>query len=131
MLGRAAVIAIILTTAAASAAPKSPLVYNWSGWYVGGNGGYAWGEDSVVDPNATFGSDAGLFLPGFVPLFVGTQLATFGAVNTKPQGGFGGLQTGYNYQFGAFVIGLEADYDWANIEASSQRTAHSDFAPGL
>jgi outer membrane immunogenic protein len=64
---------------------------------------------------------------------IGSQLATLGPLDTKPQGVLGGLQTGYNYQFGALVFGIETDYDWANIDGSSERTSHSEFrtAPGF
>jgi outer membrane immunogenic protein len=31
-----------------------------------------------------------------------------------PSGGFGGLQIGYNWQFGGVVLGAEGDYQWAD-----------------
>jgi len=54
---------------------------NWSGLYVGVNGGY--------------GRDASN---------IGSKLADLG-----PEGGFGGGQAGVNWQQGKFVFGLEAD----------------------
>jgi outer membrane immunogenic protein len=134
MLGRSAIVAMILTGAAASiaeAAPKSPLLYSWTGWYVGGNIGYGWGNDGTVDFNPT-GSVTALFAPLGADI-VDKQIAAFGPLDTKPRGILGGLQTGYNFQIGAFVFGLEGNYDWTNINGSSGRTTHSEFttAPGF
>ena len=110
----------------ASAAPYKPLLYSWSGWYVGGNGGYASGDDGTIDPNATVSTVPGLFT-NEAPFIVPSQLATLGPLDTKPQGGLGGVQTGYNYQVGLFVFGIEADYDWGDISGSSSRISHSEF----
>lgn len=70
-----------------------PVGYNWTGFYLGINGGYAWGDS---DWNGL-------------------------AVNTKPQGGLIGLTAGYNWQGAGspWVFGLEGDIDWASIEGSS------------
>jgi outer membrane immunogenic protein len=127
MLGRCAIVAMILTGSAASiveAAPRSPLAYRWTGWYIGGNGGYAWGSGDVgLSPTAT---GSGLF-PAEEPFILASQVATLGPLDTHPSGGLGGLQTGYNLQFGAIVLGVETDYDWGNISDSNSRTLHSEF----
>jgi outer membrane immunogenic protein len=67
--------------------------YNWSGFYVGGNIGWGWGE---VDSN---------------------NIAGF-AVTSKPEGFFGGGQVGFNWQApgSPWVWGVEVDSQWANIE---------------
>ncbi|WP_108462883.1 outer membrane protein [Devosia naphthalenivorans] len=66
-------------------------VSDWSGFYAGVNGGFAWGtltsEDAAGGPETENNSD------GFQ---------------------FGG-QAGYNMDMGGFVIGAEADLQWANI----------------
>ena len=56
-------------------------VMTWSGFYVGANAGYGWASTSVT------GVSGSSRLNGFV----------------------GGGQLGYNWQTGAFVLGLEAD----------------------
>ena len=68
-------------------APSAYGNYNWSGVYLGGNGGYSWNEggSSFAVSNGLTGSLGNL--AGWV---------------------FGG-QVGYNWQFGAFVTGLEGD----------------------
>jgi outer membrane immunogenic protein len=80
--------------APAAYVPIPSPVYNWSGFYIGLNAGYAFG-DSTWSAN---GVSSGSF-------------ATDG-----PQ--FGGT-VGFNYQFGQIVLGLEGDYDWQNIRGSS------------
>jgi outer membrane immunogenic protein len=74
-------------------APPAPVTpaYNWSGFYLGLNGGGGWGH-SYWDTSAT-------------------------GMNTS--GGVVGGTAGYNYQFGNAVIGLEGDMDWANIKGGS------------
>jgi outer membrane immunogenic protein len=83
---------------ALKAAPPAP-VYNWTGFYIGGNVGYSWGtSDSTVN-----------FLDpaGFV---IASSSGSFSL-----DGVIGGGQIGYNWQTGSWVWGLEAD-----IQASGQ-----------
>jgi outer membrane immunogenic protein len=77
-------------------APYIAPYYNWTGFYVGINGGYGWGTSSHTFPTA--GTTTGNF--GVSGLLVGGTL-------------------GYNWQFGAFVFGLEGDMDWSNIKGST------------
>jgi outer membrane immunogenic protein len=74
--------------------------YTWTGFYAGFNGGGGWGYSRF-----DFASGA-LFAP-----------PTNGQFSVS--GGMFGVTAGYNYQFGATVIGLEADGDWANVSGSS------------
>ena len=123
MLGRSAVVAMILTGAATSiveAAPKPSLLYSWTGWYLGGNGGYAWGRGDVsINPTAT---GSGMFAAE-EPFILASQVATLGPLDTHPSGGLGGVQTGYNLQFGAIVLGVEADYRLGDVSDSSFQNA--------
>ena len=69
-------------------------VYNWTGFYIGVNGGYAWG---------TYTFD-------YAPPDVGSN----------NRGGMIGGTLGFNYQFaGPWVLGAEADWDWADINGSA------------
>jgi len=99
-----AVTALLAGVSAASAAdlaarpytkaPMAPMVavYNWTGFYIGVNGGYGWSQsDFVVD----------------------TVPATLARV--KGTGGVFGGQIGYNWQTGPLVLGLEGEYAWADI----------------
>jgi outer membrane immunogenic protein len=93
-----AVFAFIAFTSAASAAPPSPM-WNWTGFYLGGNVGYGWG----TSPSSLAFSDT------TGPLI--TQSASL-----HIDGVIGGGQAGYNWQMGNWVFGLEAD-----IQGSGQK----------
>jgi outer membrane immunogenic protein len=71
-------------------------VYDWTGFYIGANGGYG-------SNRACWGS----FGNGLIPK----------GCNSKSGGMFGG-QGGYRWQAGPLVFGLEAEGDWANLRAS-------------
>jgi outer membrane immunogenic protein len=98
-------------TKATALAPVS----TWSGFYVGGNVGYGWG-----DGNTDFS-----FLP--TPADFGVNNATLGARST---GVIGGAQLGYNWQMGSLVTGLEADIQGSGIKGSA-RTASILEGTGL
>jgi outer membrane immunogenic protein len=100
----AGLLSIILPISAVSAADlpvKAPplatpaSVYNWTGFYVGVNGGGGWGTTNW--------------------LFTLNGLTA----NHNISGGFAGGQVGYSWQTGAWVFGVEADGDWANIKGST------------
>ena len=101
---------------AADMASKAPPIatsspapaWNWSGFYVGGNVGYGVGRDPTVQ---TFGID----------LQDTYQLA--------PAGWLAGAQAGYNSQFGNWVLGIEADWQWANQTDAACTNTCTPFAP--
>jgi outer membrane immunogenic protein len=70
------------------APPPLPL-YNWTGFYLGGNLGAAWGQSNLTDT-----------LTGLN--FSRTSNAVF----------TGGGQVGFNYQVSSVVFGVEGDFDW-------------------
>lgn len=80
----------IVPPAPASAPPYyTPLPFNWTGVYVGGNAGGAFTQGDVTD--SRFGLN----------------------FNSRSNGSFiGGGQVGFNYQIGAPVFGIEGDFDW-------------------
>jgi outer membrane immunogenic protein len=80
-----------------------PAYFSWTGWYVGANGGYGWGQ---TNHTATAGITGIPGLPGL----------TTGNFNTR--GGVVGGTVGYNYQMGNWLIGAEADLDWSNIQGT-------------
>jgi len=97
--------------------PPAPApVYSWTGMYWGANVGYGWGDaryDAALNASAL----------GFIPGLAGTAVAgTAISSSEKIDGVIGGVQTGYNYQFGAWVWGLETDFQF------SGQTGGSTFA---
>jgi len=78
--------------------PLSAAVYNWTGFYLGINGGFGTGNSNWSDgPIGTTGS---FTTSGF--LIGGTA--------------------GVNYQLGEYVFGIEGDGDWANLHGNSGST---------
>lgn len=87
-------------------------VYNWTGWYAGVNGGYAWDNSSGrLDSFSTVGATnfAPAVAAGGTPSFLGA----------KHEGGFGGGQVGYNWQMTKWLFGLETDIQGASIGQTS------------
>lgn len=80
--------------------PAAPPVYNWTGLYVGVNGGGAWGTQD--------------------PLNVISD--RFDSFSTGISGGLFGGTVGGQVQVQHVVFGLEADLDWANIKGSAATT---------
>jgi outer membrane immunogenic protein len=75
-----------------------PVVKDWSGFYLGINGGYGWGDTKFASPFDVFDN-------------------YFGAL--KPKGGLFGGHAGYNWQYGPVVTGVELDFDGADIKATN------------
>jgi outer membrane immunogenic protein len=105
----ASIAALMAGTVAASAAdmpvkaapymaPPAP-IYTWTGFYLGVNAGI--GGDRVDYP--------------FRGAFGDTRFT--GDVNLTSFGGFGGVQGGYNWQAGNWVLGVEADIEGTNIRS--------------
>jgi outer membrane immunogenic protein len=82
------------------APPMIAAVYDWSGFYIGANGGWGSARNcwDFVTPAGTFiGAE-------------GCHDAT---------GGTAGGQIGYRWQAGTFVFGLEAQGNWADFRGSN------------
>ena len=92
-------------------APVMAAVYNWTGFYIGGNIGYGWGQNT--NPSISFVDPAPAV--GFAPYFA---LGGNGFPNLKPAGVIGGGQIGYNWQMNQFVLGAVADFQAADIQSS-------------
>jgi len=87
--------------------PPAPAIYNWTGVYVGVNGGFGDGNSNWT--NGTFGETGRFPISGYV---------------------IGGT-IGANYQIGAYVFGIEGDVDWTHLTGGSGSTcgAISDAVP--
>jgi outer membrane immunogenic protein len=67
--------------------------YNWTGFYVGINGGGAFGRSTLSN--------------------------AFGSTSYDVTGGLVGGTIGYNYQINQLVLGIEGDIDWADISGNT------------
>jgi outer membrane immunogenic protein len=96
-------------------------IWSWTGFYVGANVGYSWGQSSnswnVFAPNFTTG-DINCIPAG------GAFCLSWGDSN-KMNGAIGGFQAGYNWQSGNWLVGIETDFD-----LSGQRGSQT-FATGF
>jgi outer membrane immunogenic protein len=75
-------------------APAYAPVYNWTGFYIGVNGGGGFGQ-STWDSAGSFNLSGGLV----------------------------GGTVGYNYQIGQAVIGAEGDIDWTDLRGTTTSAA--------
>ena len=69
---------------------RSRQAYNWTGFYLGANGGGGWGRSWWSGTSTPVN-------------FSGAQV---------------GGTAGYNWQFGNTVLGLEGDMDWSNLKGT-------------
>ena len=94
-------------------APTMPLapVLGWTGFYIGGNVGYGWGDQGV-----NFSGD-----PHIGPLIANGIVAS--SLASRPSDPIGGVQAGYNWQTGPVVFGFETDIDASSIAKSESFTS--------
>jgi outer membrane immunogenic protein len=101
-------------------APAVAAIYNWTGFHVGANVGYGWGQsdlNTTLDQTSNWAIEGAAFQNEFVRL---------SNHRLNPAGVIGGLQAGYNWQSGAGVFGLEADINASDIH---ERTIYSGPNP--
>jgi outer membrane immunogenic protein len=107
---------------------------SWAGCYVGLNGGYGWnnGTSKYQDSN-TIGDPI-----NFLPAFAGTPVAYISTPSgTGGSGGVVGGTGGCNFQRQQWIVGFEADMDWAQFSGNSNTSALSgagaqiEIGPGV
>ncbi|MFG1360242.1 outer membrane protein [Xanthobacter pseudotagetidis] len=85
---------------ARAAEPGAVPAFSWTGFHAGASAGYAWGEAGRL-AQVEIGDD---FIPGY------PVRSIFHGVPVGPEGWFGAIQAGYNYQLAnGTVLGFEAD----------------------
>ncbi len=88
-------------------------IFTWTGFYVGLNAGGAWNSNN------------GFSSPGFI-----IAPTIYGASSNNDTGFTGGVQAGYNWQFGSFVTGVEADINYADNNRNGNTFVPTVVAPG-
>ena len=111
----------IYTPAAAPAYAAVALPPSWGGFYVGINGGYGGNSGLPFREDVSFPT-----LPPPPLTYSNPYSVTRGTDNIA--GGFGGGQLGYNFQFGSFVLGVEADAQGAGIQGGGANAIFNDNA---
>jgi outer membrane immunogenic protein len=88
--------------------------YTWTGFYIGGNAGYGWGNgDTRFEPLP----DAATFID------LEPQ-----RLSPDPSGFIGGGQIGYNFQLNKWlVLGAEADFQGSDMEGDDTRSNFTDI----
>jgi outer membrane immunogenic protein len=98
-------------------------VYSWTGFYVGGNVGYAWGHSDIT-PNfyCTDPAQAGCSVN--VPAnLANINAASIGSLSNNRF--TGGGQVGYNWQIGGLVLGVESDFNAFRLSNSQSAAVPS------
>src|SRR4051794_25519062 len=121
--------AVIAATSVASAADlaarpytKAPVmveVWNWTGFYIGGNAGYSWGRSNT--DVSYFNTATGL------PIVLPPGSVSSGGLDMN--GAIAGGQIGYNWQSSNWVFGLEADAQWSGEKGSNRYNCASTVIP--
>ena len=87
---------------------EAPTVYDWTGFYVGGNLGYAFGGNDKVGLRST------------------TEVDLKDIDKLELHGIFGGGQIGYDWQASSAVLGVIADIEGADIHDDFTKTISTD-----
>jgi len=94
-------------------APAPTCDFTWTGFYIGGNAGYGWGNADTD------------FRPLPDPVTFGSLEPT--TLSPDPGGFIGGGQIGYNYQWNWLVLGAETDFQGSDIEGDDSRFNFPDI----
>jgi outer membrane immunogenic protein len=100
----------------------APVVFSWTGFYVGGNLGYSWGRANTDFTETTSATIVTQIFRTAGPNLISTTTVTVppvtagGSSRTNLNGVIGGGQMGYNWQSGSMVYGFEAD-----LQATGER----------
>ncbi|MFT3673492.1 outer membrane protein [Aestuariivirga sp.] len=105
--GILAAFGVVLASTSAFSADLAQPSYDWSGGYIGLNGGYAFGDADFVEVSGSYN---------------GT-----GTTSSNSADGFtGGIQAGWNQQFNSIVLGLELEGGWLGANGSDVGFGSSD-----
>ena len=87
-----------------------PVVWSWTGFYLGVHVGAGWGTTESTLTGATINPPIG---------GIGAVAFTLPFSQTSSSGFLGGVQAGYNWQSGWAVFGVQGDFAGADIKGTS------------
>lgn len=125
-----AAFAAVTANSAASAADMAPRytkapvmveIWNWTGFYIGGNAGYSWGRSN--SDVAYFNSVTG------AP--IAPPAGSFNSGSFDMNGAIAGGQVGYNWQNSNWVWGLEADIQWSDEKGGANSRCAATLTGGV
>jgi outer membrane immunogenic protein len=97
---------------ACAAPPPAP---SWTGFYIGGDGGSGWGTTQGTAPiSGSFRFRPINTVDPVIPFSIALPMA---AVDYN--GFLGGVDVGYNWQSGIWVLGVEGDFDGSSMEGNT------------
>lgn len=103
----------LMIAAAQAADVEAPAAYDWTGAYIGLQGGYGW-ADSGIELDAADGS------PGTGPGAGDDEVIVNAREgNIKTDGFIGGAHVGYNFQADMLVFGLEGDIEYSDMNGEA------------
>jgi outer membrane immunogenic protein len=114
---------------AADLAPvyKEQAVWTWTGFYFGGSVGGGWMTNSATETVTSTSCEplvCALIGPAGSALAAGVP----GALSTTRAGFLAGVQAGYNWQWGRYVLGVETDISGTSISGSSSFSNQAPIA---
>jgi len=104
-----------MATKAPYASPAARPIYDWSGFYLGINGGWAQSHNCMTMQ----GYNVPVISVNGSPFFGVSNVANASEGCNTASGGVVGGQVGARYQVNNFVFGLEAQGDWADLKGSN------------
>ena len=118
--------ASIAALVGAAAQAQTPAPMNWSGVYVGVNLGYNWAGSGSGNGYTTVNQLTGVDA-GDGPVTVPATTFPSNITHDNGSGVIGGGQVGFNAQSGAFVFGVEGDFD--GLSANNRQYGSYSLAP--
>ncbi|HEY2752131.1 MAG TPA: outer membrane beta-barrel protein [Phenylobacterium sp.] len=111
----ATTVSFALLAVAAPALAQDQSQVNWTGFYVGGVAGGAWG-DTRARARVSVGNGNVVINPGDAAALAATS-------NDQTKAGFvGGIEGGYNYQMDNWLFGIEGDWTSMDLKNSNSKT---------
>lgn len=119
LIGAAATATVTALAAAAPAMAQDVVASPWNGWYIGGNIGSNWGDNSL---HATASAPTTTVTPPIVIPPADVALINSGSSSSNKTGFTGGIEGGYNWQSGSWLLGIETEFVGLDVNERASNT---------